>query len=131
LQDWLNGAGRCACVGRLLEGGDVLRDGFLILYCAAVGFVASGVAASFYKMMTHEPPGFALLGKGWFAAVVTFVFCAVTGPAIVIDLALRGRLVDRSALGTLFAGLFVAALWSICSGIVVLDVVIHLRDGLA
>ena len=109
----------------------MLREGFLVFYCAAVGFVASGVAASFYKMVTREPPGFALLGKGWFAAVVTFVFCAVTGPAIVMDIVLRGRLADRSAIGTALAGLFVAALWSICSGILVLDVVIHLRDGLA
>ncbi len=109
----------------------MVREGFLILYCAAVGFVASGVAASFYKMMTKEPPGFALLGKGWFAAVVTFLFCWLTGPAIVTDIVLRGRIADRAAVGTMLAGLFVAALWSICSGILVLDLVIQLRDTLA
>jgi hypothetical protein len=109
----------------------VLRDGFLVLYCAAVGFVASGVAASFYKMMTREAPGFALLGKGWFAAAVTFLFCGVTGPAIVMDIVLRGRIADRAAVGTMLAGLFVAMLWSICSGVLVLGLVIQLRDTLA
>jgi hypothetical protein len=96
-----------------------------------VGFVASGVAASFYKMVTQEAAGFALLGQGWFAAVVTFVFCAVTGPAIVMNLVLKDRLDDKSAVGRVLAGLFIAALWSICSGILVLDVVVSLRDSLA
>lgn len=108
----------------------MLREGFLILYCAAVGFVASGVAASFYKMMTREAPGFALLGRGWLAAIVTFLFCGITGPAIVMDMVLRGRS-DRGAVGTAVAGLFIALLWSICSGILVLDLVLQLRDGLA
>jgi hypothetical protein len=109
----------------------VLRDGFLLVYCAAVGFVAAGVAASFYKMMTTEPPRFALLGKGIGALAVTFVFCAVTGPAIVMDIVLRLRIGDRGAVGSALFGLGVVALWSICSGVLVLDLVITLRDTLA
>jgi hypothetical protein len=109
----------------------VLRDGFLLLYCAAVGFVAAGVAASFYKMMTTEPPQFALLGKGIAALAVTFVFCAVTGPAIVLDIVLRTRVGDRGAVGNALFGLFIVALWSICSGLLVLDLVITLRDTIA
>jgi hypothetical protein len=109
----------------------VLRDAFLLSYCAATGFVASGVAASFYKMMTLESPRFALLGQGWIAAFATFLFCAVTGPIIVIDLALRGRLNERGAVGTVLAGVFIAGLWSICSGILVLGAVLSIRDTLA
>jgi hypothetical protein len=109
----------------------VLRDGFLLLYCAAVGFVAAGVAASFYKMVTKEPARFTLLGTGWFAALVTFLFCALTGPAIVMDLVIRQRLADRKAIPMLLAGLVVAALWSVCSGVLVLDLVISIRDTLA
>ena len=109
----------------------MLRDGFLLLYCAAVGFVASGVAASFFKMVTHEPARFALLGKGWFATSVTFLFCAVTGPAIVMDLVIRNRKVETSAIGMVFAGVFVAVLWSVCSGILVLDLVLQLRETIA
>jgi hypothetical protein len=109
----------------------VLRDGFLLAYCASVGFVASGVAASFYKMMTSEAPAFTLLGKSWYAVCVTFILCAITGPMIVIDLVIRGRLADRSAFGMQLAGVFVALLWSLCSGILVLDFVLQLRDGFA
>ena len=109
----------------------MLRDGFLVLYCAAVGFVAAGVAASFYKMVTHEPARFALLGRGWMALVSTFLFCAVTGPAIILDLVFKSRIADKNAVGTLVVGLLVAAIWSVCSGILVLDLVLKVRNSLA
>ncbi len=108
-----------------------MREGFLVLYCAAVGFVASGVAASFYKMMTAEAPKFALLGKGIGAMAVTFLLCAVTGPVIVLDIVLKARVGDRGAVGTALFGVFVALLWSVCSGILVLDLVLNLRDTFA
>ena len=109
----------------------VLRDGLLVFYCAAVGFVASGVAASLYKMITLEQARFKLLGDGWFGTFVTFFFCAVTGPAIVMDLVIRNRLADKNAVGALVAGLFIAALWSVCSGMVVVGVVLQFKDSLA
>ena len=117
--------------GTFFGTANVYRDGFLILYCAAVGFVASGIAASFYKMMTKEAPRFALLGKGMAAMAVTFVLCAVTGPAIVMDIVMKSRITDRAAVGTALFGLFVMLLWSVCSGVLVLDLVITLRDSLA
>ena len=109
----------------------MLRDGFLLAYCAAVGFVASGVAASFYKMVTREPARFTLLGEGWFAAFVTFLFCALTGPAIVMDLVIRNRVAEKNALPKILAGLVIAMLWSVCSGVLVLQLVLSLRDSLA
>jgi cytochrome c biogenesis protein CcdA len=102
-----------------------------VLYCAAVGFVASGVAASFFKMVTHEPARFALLGQGWFAAFATFVFCAVTGPFIVVEMVIRNRKMDSGAIGYILAGFFVAVLWSICSGILVLDLALQVKGTFA
>ena len=109
----------------------MLRDGLLIVYCAAIGFVASGIAASFYKMMTSEPARFALLGEGWLATASTFLFFAVTGPAIIMNTALKRRLSEANAFGWLFGSLAVAALWSVCSGIIVLQLVLVLQNGLA
>jgi cytochrome c biogenesis protein CcdA len=108
----------------------MLRDSLLIFYCAAVGFVAAGLAASLYKMITHEPPRFKLLGEGWTAALTTFLFCALTGPAIILDLLVKLRR-ERSQLGTLAIGLGVAVIWSVCSGILVLEIVLSVRNGLA
>jgi hypothetical protein len=111
--------------------GTVLRDGLLIGYCGAVGFVAAGIAASLYKMVTREAARFALLGQGWLAAVSTFLFFAVTGPAIIMDIALKRRNSANNAAGWLVASLIVAGLWSVCSGIIVLGVVLSLQSHLA
>ncbi len=112
-------------------GVEVLRDGLLIFYCAAVGFVAAGIAASFYKMVTSEPARFALLGEGWLAAISTFLFFAVTGPAIIMETVLKRRLSEANAVGWVLGSVLVAALWSVCSGLIVLEAVISLRETLA
>ncbi len=110
----------------------MLRDGLLILYCGAIGFVAAGIAASFYKMVTSEAARFALLGQGWLAAFSTFLFFAVTGPAIIMESALKRRSsgVDNAA-SWLVASLVVAGLWSVCSGIIVLGLLLSLEGGFA
>ncbi len=109
----------------------VLRDGLLIMYCAAIGFVAAGIAASCYKMVTSEAARFALLGQGWLAAVSTFLFFAVSGPAIIMDSALKRRLSETNAFGWLVGSLVVSALWSVCSGIIVLSLIVSVQAGLA
>lgn len=109
----------------------MLRDGLLIAYCGATGFVAAGIAASFYKMVTSEAARFALLGQGWLAAVSTFLFFAVSGPAIIMDLALKRRGKGDNAAGWLVASMLVAGLWSVCSGIIVLGLVLSMESGLA
>ena len=108
-----------------------MRDALLVFYCAAIGFVAAGIAASFYKMVTSEPVRFSLLGEGWLGAVSTFLFFALTGPAILMETAIRQRKAGPNAVGWLFASLLVAALWSMCSGIVVLGLVVAVHDRLA
>jgi hypothetical protein len=123
---------RATCPKTGHEGaGAVLREGLLIVYCGAIGFVAAGIAASFYKMVTSEAARFALLGQGWLAAVSTFLFFAVTGPAIIMEMALKRRTKEDNAGGWLVASLVVAGLWSVCSGILVLGLVLSLESGLA
>lgn len=109
----------------------MLRDGLLLVYCAAVGFVAAGTAASLYKMLTQETPRFTLLGSGWLGILATFLFCGLTGPAIMMEMVIHKRLAERGAVGAILGGVFVAALWSAVSGIVVLDIVLSVTDGLA
>lgn len=109
----------------------VLRDAFLVFYCVVIGFVAAGIAASFYKMVTSEPARFSLLGEGWLGAVSTFCFFALTGPAILMETAIRQRNAGPNAVRWLFASLVVAALWSLCSGILVLGLVVAVQDGFA
>jgi hypothetical protein len=101
----------------------VLREWLLLLYCVAIGFVASGVAASFFKMAMSKPAAFAMLGEGALAAATTLIFCAVSGPAIIIDIALKGRLPNGN-LAAWVAGCFlVAGIWSACSGVILVEIV--------
>jgi hypothetical protein len=108
-----------------------MRDGLLVLYCGVIGFVAAGIAASFYKMITSQPARFSLLGPGWLGALSSFFFFALTGPAILMEMALEQRKASANAGGWLLAGFAVSALWSLCSGIIVLGLVLALRSGLA
>jgi hypothetical protein len=107
------------------------HDALVLGYAAMVGFVAAGIIASFYQWVTSEPANFALLGTGMFAMMVTFAFCAFTGPIIMLDKAVCFRRSAQGPVGWIFAGLFFALLWSLCSGIFVLGTILALRDSMA
>jgi hypothetical protein len=111
-------------------GGDV-REFLILLYAIAIGFVAAGITASFYKMVSSEPARFMLFGQSVIAWVTTFAFCALTGPVIVVDMALRRVRDEKLPLGWLAAGVGVAAMWSCCVGIIMLELVLAVRDSLA
>jgi hypothetical protein len=100
-----------------------MRDLFLLFFCAAIGFVAAGITSSFYKLLTLQPPRFALLGEGWYGAAVTLVFCALSGPAIMADLTIQAWLAKRDAFAVLFGGLLIVSLWSACSGVIMLELI--------
>ncbi len=103
----------------------VLRDGMLLLYCTVIGFVAAGIGASFFKMVTSQPARFGLLGPSWFGVATTFVFCALAGPAIIMDHAIE-RGVRTDGLRWLALGVLIAAMWSACSGVLVLQLIVTL-----
>lgn len=108
----------------------MMRDLFILGYAATVGFVASGIVASFYQLVTAQPAKFALLGRSALAALTTFLLCAVTGPVIIMHRAIAARRKEKEPVGWLFGSVFVALLWSCCSGIVVLGFALSLRDSL-
>jgi hypothetical protein len=54
----------------------------------------------------------------------------VTGPAIILGLLNKLRR-EKSAFGTLAVGFAVATIWSVSSGIRVLEIVLSFRNGLA
>ena len=85
-----------------------MRDLLLLVYCVAVGFVSAGIAASFYKLVTAEPARFGVLSETLFGLATSFIFCALTGPVIVIDFAIRNRRAERMPVRWLMAGVGVA-----------------------
>jgi cytochrome c biogenesis protein CcdA len=115
----------CLCGTTSVE--NMLRDALVLGYATTVGFVASGIIASFYKWITSEPVRFALLGEGTFALVTSFFFFALTGPVIIVEQVFRARLGREGPVSLLFFGFFIATLWSCCSGILVLSLVLSLK----
>lgn len=109
----------------------MLGDLVILGYAVTVGFVAGGIVASFYQLVTSEQARFALLGSGLVATMTTIAFCALTGPVIIMDRALKARVRDKEPVGWFFGSIFVAALWSCCSGIVLLGLVLSLRNSIA
>jgi hypothetical protein len=120
----LNGAGRVP--GWNGEESAVLRESLLLLYCTIIGFVTSGITASFFKWTTAKPARFAMLGDGAFGAATTMAFCAVSGPAIIAEMAVTRSLPSSNTPGWIAGCLLVAALWSACSGVIVLQIVVVL-----
>lgn len=102
---------------------------FVLSYSAATGFVVAGLVASFYQLVTAEPARFALIGRTVPAMLFSFLFCGVTGPFIIMRNALAGRRTQRLAIGWLVGSALIAGMWSICSGLLVLDFALAARTG--
>jgi len=109
-------------------GQSAVRDLLILGYAAVVGFVAGGIVASFYQMVTLERARFALLGSSALALATTFAFFALTGPVIIMDRALKARHKEKQPIAWLFGAVLIAGLWSCCSGIFVLGFALSLRD---
>jgi hypothetical protein len=108
----------------------VFQEILLLGFCCLLGFATAGVAASFYKLVTSQPARFALLGQSWLATFSSFLFFAVSGPAIVTSAAFGAPLFGANRLGWMTGGIAVALVWSVCSGIFLLDLVISVRTSL-
>lgn len=99
-------------------------------YATACGFVAAGILSSFYTLVTNRPVSFAVeLGTLWRGAV-NLTLCAFAGPFIIMRNAIRGRMIEQRPVGWLVASTAIATGWSLCSGIVVVQVVMAMRNGL-
>ena len=103
---------------------------WLLLYCAAVGFVAAGLASSFFQLVTRRQVVFAIPSPRVVACFVAAVSFALVGPYIVARAAVRAVRADKRPVTWLVGGLAVAGLWSACSGILVLDLALAMRTSL-
>lgn len=99
-------------------------------YAAACGFVAAGILSSFHQLLTDRPVRFAIdletMGKG----LLGVLLCAFAGPFIIMRNAIRGRMQENRPVGWLVASTAIATGWSLCSGIVVVQLVLAMRGGL-
>ncbi len=94
----------------------------LVGYIACAGFVAAGVLGSLYQLITKEPPRFNFGGEGVLSFLTGVVLCVFAGPFIIMRNAIRGRRIENRPVGWLVASSTIAGMWSMCSGVMVMNV---------
>jgi hypothetical protein len=94
----------------------------LAAYCAACGFVAAGLTASFIQLVTNQPVKFAVSLETTLVGIRDVLIVTWCGPFIIMRNAVRARLIERRPIGWLVASAIIAATWSTCSGIIVLQI---------
>jgi hypothetical protein len=119
--------------GIVVKGGLKVLLGDLIIagFAMASGFVAAGVIASFYQLVTETPARFDISADRMWAGTLKVVLLMFAGPAILMRHAIRARIIERRPLGWLAASLAVSAAWSLCSGVVVLEFALAIGDTIA
>ena len=96
------------------------------LYVTAVGFVSAGVLASFVQLVSGEPMRFGIEPNSLLASIGGVLLRVLAGPAILMRNAWRGlRLQSRPKIwfGVSAA---IAAVWSLFSGALLLDLILKL-----
>ena len=106
-------------------------DLILSAFAMASGFVAAGLLSSLYQLVTASPVRFEMSTDRVVATVVQVTLLMFAGPVVLMRNAIRGRIIEHRPLGWLAASATVAAVWSLCSGIVVMEFALAIRDTLS
>ncbi|MCC2110825.1 MAG: hypothetical protein KDJ16_02185 [Hyphomicrobiales bacterium] len=99
----------------------------VLSYAAAIGFVSAGIAGSFYQWVTSEAPQFRVTYETFLAGIASILFCCFAAPFIIMRNAIRGRRLEKRPLGWLAASAAIAVTWSLCTGIILLEIIVALR----
>ena len=98
----------------------------IYLYVTAVGFVAAGVLASFVQLLSGEPMRFTIEPKSILDSLAGVLLRVVAGPAILMRNAWRGQKLRERPKIWFGLSAAIAAVWSLFSGAVLLDLILNL-----
>ena len=89
------------------------------VYGMAVGYAVAGLVMSGFHVITGRPLGFALSGGTGATAPLEILLRLVAGPTILV----RNSLLVEGAAAPLwlFAGVSIASVWSLCSGVLLVQ----------
>lgn len=108
----------------------MVTDMLILGFAGVIGFVAAGITASFYRVLTHEPARFGPAHDSAMAWLSAVLFGALAGPIIILQNVRTSAREGQTPRSMLAAGAVVAGLWSGCIGILMLAAVMSLRDSL-
>lgn len=100
-------------------------------YAVLAGFVAAGFIGSLYQLLTDQPPRFSVEADTLITGISSTFVCIFAGPFIIMRQAIRGRLIEDRPLGWLAASAVIAASWSLCSGIIVIEFALAVNGTIA
>ena len=95
-------------------------------YVMAVGFVAAGMLASFVQLVSGQPMRFGLEPRSILDSLGGVVLRVLAGPAILMRNAWRGMQLEARPKAWFGASATIAALWSLFSGALLLDLILKL-----
>jgi hypothetical protein len=86
-----------------------------------LGFAFAGLLASAFELFTARRADFKLLQAGGFAAVASVPVVVFSAPFLILRNTVRGRRIEGRPFMFVMLASMVAAIWSMVSGRVVLD----------
>ena len=98
----------------------------LLVFAAAFGFAAAGTSSALLQWLTKRPVVFAAPEGGAIGYVAAALKFMLTGPYIVVQASFRARFVDQKSWGFLGGGITIAAIWSACTGILLIDLMLRI-----
>jgi prepilin signal peptidase PulO-like enzyme (type II secretory pathway) len=102
-------------------------ESFIVyLYVMSVGFVMAGVLSSFVQLVSGEPLRFGLEPNSVMSSLGGVLLRVVAGPAILMRNAWRGMWIEARPKAWFGASLAIAALWSLFSGTLLIDLILKL-----
>ncbi len=100
----------------------------IYLYVTAVGFVTAGVVASFVQLISGKPLRFGIEPKPLPASIPDILLRIMAGPAILMRNAWRGVRFEARPKYWFGLSAAIAAMWSLCSGTLLLDLILRLSN---
>lgn len=107
-----------------------MSEPMLFTYAAVCGFVVAALVATGYQLLANRPARFELVETVGTTTLLSSFFSVLlvvwAAPYIIMRNAVRGRLIEQRPLGWLMASMFIASVWSLCAGILVLHLAVVL-----
>ena len=104
-----------------------MLDFAIFFYVMAVGFVSAGVLSSFVQLVSGRPMRFGIEPSPIFVSLGGVVLRVWAGPAILMRNAWRGLRIESRPKAWFGVSAAIAAVWSLFSGAVLLDLILTLQ----
>ncbi|MGI9383213.1 MAG: DUF6949 family protein [Methyloligellaceae bacterium] len=100
------------------------------VFVTATGFVAAGLVASLFQLVTGQPIRFGFTPGSAMVAATGILARVTAGPAIIMRNAIKAALKEGRQPYWLALSTLLSAIWSFFSGVVILELIFRLSVGL-